>query len=93
MTLPPKVQAERVERQQRKARPALCPTCLAAVLKGPDADRAAIPATVDPLPVDRPAQPGDYALFAGELHRLDQVAPALAGRDLYARHACDGGRL
>ncbi len=88
MTLPTKVQAERVERQQRRARPALCPTCLAAVLKGPDADRAAIPATVDLVPVARPARAGDYAMFAGELHYLDQVGPALAGRDLYARHGC-----
>ena len=88
MTLPPKVAAEQQERARRKARPALCPTCLAAVLKGPDADRAAIPATVDPAPIARPARAGDYALFAGELHRLDQVGPALAGRDLYQRHRC-----
>ena len=88
MTLPPKVAAERVERQRRRARPALCPTCLAAVLKGPDADRAAIPATVDLAPIAREPRPGDYAMFAGELHRLDQVGPALAGRDLYQRHEC-----
>ena len=88
MTLPPKVQADRVERQQRKARPALCPSCLAAVLKGPDADRAAIPAVVDLAPITRPARAGDYAMFAGELHRLDMAGPALAGRDLYAAHRC-----
>ena len=85
MTLPPKVQAEAVERSRRRARPALCPTCLAAVLKGPDADRAAIPAVVDPLPVDRDAQPGDYAMHAGELHRLDQADPATT---VWQAHAC-----
>ena len=85
MTLPPKVQAERVERQQRRARPALCPTCLAPVLKGPDADRAAIPAVVDLAPVARDAQPGDYAMHAGELHHLDAVRP---GMTVWARHDC-----
>ena len=85
MTLPPKVQAEQQERARRKARPALCPTCLAPVLKGPDADRAAIPATVDAWPVDREARPGDYAMFAGELHRLDQADPATT---VWQRHRC-----
>ena len=93
VTLPPKVQAEQVERQRRRARPALCPGCLAAVLKGPDADRAAIPAVVDLAPITREPRSGDYALFAGELHRLDMAGPSLAGRDVHAAHACDGGRL
>ena len=78
-------QAEQQERSRRKARPAICPTCLAGVLKGPDADRAAIPATVDPLPVDRDARPGDYAIHDGELHHLDQVRP---GMTVWQRHRC-----
>ena len=78
-------QADAAERSRRKARPALCTRCLHPVLAGPDADRAAIPVTVDAQPVDRPARPGDYAMFAGELHRLDAAQP---GMTVWARHEC-----
>lgn len=83
-------QAEQAERSRRKARPGTCRKCGAAILTGPDADRAAIPATVDPEPVDRPARPGDYAIHAGELHYLDQ--PPLDNRPAHRKHTCQEGQ-
>ena len=78
-------QADLVETSRRKAKPGQCAKCGAAVLRGPDADRAAIPAVVDAQPVGRDPRPGDYAMFAGELHHLDAVRP---GMTTWARHDC-----
>ena len=83
--LPPKVAAEQQERARRKARPVLCPKCGGPILVGPDADRAAIPAVIDPWHANRPARPGDYALHNGEIHYLDAVHP---DTPVYARHRC-----
>ncbi len=80
-------QADLVETSRRKARPGQCQKCGAAVLRGPDADMAAIPATVDALPVAREPRPGDYAMFAGELHHLDAARPDMT---VWQRHDCAG---
>ena len=85
VTRPQRWQADKAEASRRKARPGLCGRCGAAVLAGPDSDMAAIPAVVDAAPVGRDARPGDYAMFRGELHRLDATRP---DRQVWARHDC-----
>jgi hypothetical protein len=83
-------QADLIETSRRKAKPGQCARCGAAVLRGPDADMAAIPVVVDASPVGRDARPGDYAMFNGELHHLDATPP---GRQVWQRHGCpEAGR-
>lgn len=84
--LPPHIQAERIWTNQRRAHPAICPRCFAPVLEGLDSDTCAIPTRIDPNPIThRPPAPGDYALYSGQIHYLDQPAP---GRTVYSKHHC-----
>lgn len=94
---------ERKAEYARAAQLRLCPTCKAPVLRGLDADIAALKVDIDPTPIDEIGEAlavldgrGTYELLAGRAarhihHRYEWNIRAPRRRPVYPGHRCGQG--
>ena len=80
---------------RRRAQSKTCRRCGATTLFGLDADRAALDATADPVPLTRAGElraalagRATYALASGELHHRDRWALTAPARVVVPEHRC-----